>query len=79
MIPSWLYSFQYIPNLCKIPETTAQKVISANMTYKRVPTLSECQTSTNTCFRIQCTWLISLYYFIKNSLRKLKKYNDIEI
>lgn len=41
------YSFQYIPNLCKMPATTPQNVISANITYKRVPSLSEFQTWIN--------------------------------
>jgi len=64
------YSFQYIFNLCNTPATTPQKVISAKMTYKRVPTLSECQTLTNTCFLIQCTWFIF-------SCTKLKHFRKI--
>ncbi len=50
------YSFQYIPNLCKMPATTPQNVISANITYRSVPSLSECQTLVKTCFWIQCTY-----------------------
>lgn len=50
------YSFQYIPNLCKMPATTPQNVISANITYKRVPSLSEFQTWINKWFWIQLTW-----------------------
>lgn len=43
-----IYSFQYIPSLCKIPASTAQNVISANITYNKVPTLCDFHTSKNT-------------------------------
>lgn len=63
-----------------MPETTPQNVISANITYKSVPTLSDFQTSLKTCSWIQFTCIIVMLFFrqLSGGPRFFKKYQNFK-